>query len=364
VSVVEAAAARLRGLGDLSGRLERASSVPELVSVAAAASLVLLAADAVAVCRVEGSRGRVRVLHNAGDLAEWEEAWPADETYQVRDFPQAVLTLDGEAPAWRGSRDDPGTRPSDREMIHRLGRRHAMAVQLQAAGRVWGELYLTRGDDPAFDLEAQAVGVVLAGLISTALSRLELLADLSRLAYTDQLTGLANRRATDDWLHARLSAPEPFATVTVLLCDINGMKAVNDRLGHPAGDELIRLVGEALATAAAGLDDCLAARVGGDEFVLLVQGATAEQVSGVAAVLTGVELPHGAGLAVGASSIRNGSPPPNRATTRVLAACDWPATWGARPTRTAEPLCVKLTVGGSVSPRLSYFPRKSAASCR
>ena len=72
----------------------------------------------------------------------------------------------------------------------------------------------------------------------------------------------------------------------------------------------------------------------------------------------------GAGRPIGASSSRNGSPWANRATTRVRGYVGWPGTWGARPTRTVEPLWVKLTVGGSDIPRFSYRPRYRAASWR
>ncbi len=307
-------------LGELSVRFESCGTVPEAVSAAGQAALHLLGADSAAVCRLEDSGAQVRVLHNAGHRGGSEEAWPTDETYAVDELPGTLLVPDSATRARRCSADDASLSEVERGRLGRLGRRHALVVQLQVGGRPWGQLYATREHDPAFDAEREWIAIILAGLLSSALARLELLSELSRLAYTDALTGLVNRRAADDWLNERLIAPEPFPTVGAVLCDINGMKAVNDRLGHGAGDELIRMVGAALASAAVELGDAVAARVGGDEFLLLAQGADAEQIAALANRLSRLELPHDSSLAVGAATMTtrpaSGSTP--EAAARVL----------------------------------------------
>jgi diguanylate cyclase (GGDEF)-like protein/PAS domain S-box-containing protein len=91
--------------------------------------------------------------------------------------------------------------------------------------------------------------------------------ELARRATHDPLTGLPNR----DLLHQRLEAllgrtGEEGAAVVFL--DLDGFKAVNDRHGHAAGDDLLREVGRRLRTATRGHDTV--ARYGGDEFVLLL----------------------------------------------------------------------------------------------
>lgn len=94
---------------------------------------------------------------------------------------------------------------------------------------------------------------------------------LSQLANTDPLTGLENRRAWDDHLQERCRSifAESRSGCLVLL-DLDHFKRVNERFGHLAGDEVLRQVGQALKKQAAAKG--YAARMGGDEFVLLLAG--------------------------------------------------------------------------------------------
>ena len=87
----------------------------------------------------------------------------------------------------------------------------------------------------------------------------------SGLARTDELTGLANRRALLSALDAAVSAQTPAA---LLLLDLDRFKEVNDTLGHHVGDQLLRLVGARLAGAVRGTGTV--ARLGGDEFAVLL----------------------------------------------------------------------------------------------
>ncbi|MBV9702520.1 MAG: sensor domain-containing diguanylate cyclase [Methylobacteriaceae bacterium] len=92
---------------------------------------------------------------------------------------------------------------------------------------------------------------------------------LEFLGKHDVLTKLYNRSFYVDELN-RLERKGP-APVTVLIADVNGLKAVNDQLGHAAGDALLRRAGEVLAEAVEL--PCHAARIGGDEFAVLMPAA-------------------------------------------------------------------------------------------
>ena len=93
-------------------------------------------------------------------------------------------------------------------------------------------------------------------------------AQAQHLAFHDSLTGLANRARFEDRLsHELARARATVGSLALLYLDLDGFKQVNDTLGHPAGDELIRAVGQRLVATVRGSD--LVARVGGDEFAII-----------------------------------------------------------------------------------------------
>lgn len=99
------------------------------------------------------------------------------------------------------------------------------------------------------------------------------------LANTDTLTGVSNRRHFHDLATRALQQPVDPRPV-LLAFDIDHFKLINDRLGHPAGDRALRLVGRCMQEALRARD--LAGRLGGDEFALLLHGATPQQAVRVA----------------------------------------------------------------------------------
>jgi diguanylate cyclase (GGDEF)-like protein len=103
---------------------------------------------------------------------------------------------------------------------------------------------------------------------ATALYNARVRAGLERMAYTDPLTGLPNRRRLDDEI-SKLRDEE----ISVLMIDFDGLKQVNDELGYDRGDALISLIGAALQKSLRDHD--LAIRLGGDEFVVLLPATDA-----------------------------------------------------------------------------------------
>jgi diguanylate cyclase len=114
---------------------------------------------------------------------------------------------------------------------------------------------------------------------------------LRHQAMHDPLTGLPNRAAAFDRLSTALAAA---GTGRLGLCylDLDGFKAVNDRYGHDAGDELLVTVAERIASVA-GDADALAARIGGDEFIVLADPSPGERgmVALAAAILAELRRP-------------------------------------------------------------------------
>ena len=139
--------------------------------------------------------------------------------------------------------------------------------------RVWGGLYATRfAGQPRFTAADVEFAAAVATQVAAGVVQADHFARIERLAFQDPLTGLANRRAVDDRLEAevRPGAP-PDQPVSVVLADINRLKQVNDSFGHEAGDRLIAAVGEAVSRASGLVAGSLAARIGGDEFCIVVE---------------------------------------------------------------------------------------------
>jgi diguanylate cyclase (GGDEF)-like protein len=113
--------------------------------------------------------------------------------------------------------------------------------------------------------------------------------EVYKLAALDQLTGLYNRRSGEQRLAEEISrAVRHERPLTVLLIDLDGLKQINDRLGHPAGDLVLKGFSERLQKAIRGSD--LAVRIGGDEFMVLLPECRADEVKHVLSRLDGLEL--------------------------------------------------------------------------
>ena len=123
-----------------------------------------------------------------------------------------------------------------------------------------------------------------------SLAKVESLAsEVYKLAALDQLTGLYNRRSGEQRLAQEISRAQRHGRpLTVLLLDLNELKSINDRLGHAAGDLVIKGFAERLQRAIRGSD--LAVRLGGDEFMALLPECRADEVKHVLGRVEGLEV--------------------------------------------------------------------------
>jgi diguanylate cyclase (GGDEF)-like protein/PAS domain S-box-containing protein len=117
-----------------------------------------------------------------------------------------------------------------------------------------------------------------------ATERRQMIAQLRELSHRDALTGLFSRMFFDAHV-ARLEASGPMP-VACFMFDLDSLKIVNDVRGHAAGDELIRRAASLLRSCFR--DDDIIARVGGDEFAVLVSGTSDDAISSIAARIRGV----------------------------------------------------------------------------
>lgn len=123
------------------------------------------------------------------------------------------------------------------------------------------------------DHDARAIRAmkILARAVVANLELRRALQTSARLASTDPLTGLANRRAITDAIAAADSSEEPFAVIAI---DLDHFKEANDAAGHAAGDALLRAAANRLKDQVRSRD--VVGRIGGDEFVALLRGVSDE----------------------------------------------------------------------------------------
>src|SRR5580693_4487681 len=133
-----------------------------------------------------------------------------------------------------------------------------------------------------------ALGILVAAVLVRQLVVLVenqgLLSEVAREAFRDSLTGLANRAHFLHRLEQAVARRHPDAAPIAVLClDLDNFKSVNDALGHPAGDELlVRVAGRLTASVA---ETGTIARVGGDEFAVLIEGSIEESQAAAHRVL-------------------------------------------------------------------------------
>jgi len=137
-----------------------------------------------------------------------------------------------------------------------------VAFEMRAMGRDWQVTYV-----PA-EVDGEVTGVY--GLANDVTRLKEIEHELSRLARSDALTGLPNRRRFEERLAEAITRSERNAgSIALLYLDLDHFKAVNDSLGHQRGDELLQEFARRLRASVREVDTV--ARLAGDEFVVLLE---------------------------------------------------------------------------------------------
>ena len=258
----------------VAGVVAAAHRIEDVVEIAASRACEAVGAASLSISRWEVQGQVLRTLVNVGDLGPGEERHPEDEIYRLDEYDQLRAIIE-RGHDWRSSIDDEDIHPRERELLTRLGKAHATGVGIRLGGMPWGELWAARrADQPPFTERDVRFLHTITGLIASAAGRAEIFTRMTELAYEDPLTGVANRRAVEERLEVAM--PEAIAAgrdFALLLCDLDGLKELNDAHGHQVGDAALARVADDLREVAG---DGLVARIGGDEFCVLLDGCSAD----------------------------------------------------------------------------------------
>ena len=163
-----------------------------------------------------------------------------------------------------------GAADAERTLGFHLSARSAFRdIEVLAANEEDEERYWSLTGRPVYDSFKNFCGFRGHGTDLTEKRRSE--QQVTRLAHYDSLTGLANRVQMSEALEQILAAPrERDRACTVLMLDLDRFKQVNDTMGHPAGDALLKQVAQRLERVLDGIGRC--GRLGGDEFEVIIPG--------------------------------------------------------------------------------------------
>ena len=249
-----------------------ANDLNSVLELAAEEALQAIGGASLSISRFERDSNCYRTLINVGSLGPGEERYPAEELYDVDSYPMIQRMAQTGQPYFN-SLDDPDCDPAAAGILRRLGKSSDLGVPIVVEGRNWGEVWATTfADTTPFRAEDVQFLEAVSGQLANAITRAELFSEVSRLAYEDPLTSLANRRAFDERLEramTRFNAED--SSVALLLADVDRLKVINDSYGHDVGDRALRGVAKALVAASAELPGSFVARIGGDEFCILVE---------------------------------------------------------------------------------------------
>jgi diguanylate cyclase (GGDEF)-like protein len=244
----------------------------------------------------------------AGDQVVTFAYHPSDmegikSAYDLAEFPATRRVLMSGDPCFVDVAD-PSCDPNEIAYLRSVGQASMVILPLVVRGESIGILELTSNESQVFSDRNVALAQLLAREAAVSLENARLYDEIHDQAFRDALTGLANRRLFLERLTGVLERRRGSGSHTgVLFMDLDNFKLLNDRFGHPTGDEVLKAVGERLRQTIRPGDT--AARLGGDEFALLLEEVEGpeEAVAVARRLLDAVARP----LVVGDGQMRTGT---------------------------------------------------------
>lgn len=250
-------------LADLSNLLLSCDASDEAYVVLGKAAREMYGQLSGAVYLYGASRNVVELVTSWGDLPVAKTFPPAD-CWALRRGRVHHVSVSGAEPACRHTSDGKSS--------------SAICVPMLAQGEALGVLHLVGASelgDRVLTPVAQRLAVAAAEACALALASIQLREKLSDQSLRDSLTGLYNRRYAEETLLREIArAKREGSALSVVMLDLDHFKRFNDEFGHDAGDMALREAAAVLVESVRTSD--VVSRVGGEEFLLLLPGASVE----------------------------------------------------------------------------------------
>jgi len=267
--------ARTAALLGLAQELAECDSVEAVARVATAALPEIIDCDAASILLWDTERGELRPIAVAGLKAAQGEVY-MKSTIPVGQTPELTGLLTRREPVVVTVQE---ASPVVAQLLRATETHTLVGVPLLAGDVFMGVATVSWCDAVAAEVVAEAV-VRASGAshqCATAMQKARLLGTVQHQSQYDSLTGLPNRALFALELDAALSASAAETQTAIVFCDLDDFKRVNDRLGHRAGDELLRQVAARLRALMSPTDTI--GRLGGDEFAIVLQSTSGEQAA-------------------------------------------------------------------------------------
>jgi diguanylate cyclase (GGDEF)-like protein len=266
-----APANRLQALLDLSHKVSSSLDLNDVLAAFADRAAGLTGATAAELSFWDRDRDCLVMLveHLQGTDEITEEG---GQVYRLSDFPATrhVLTMQQPLQIRVSNEDDD---PAERKLLESRDQKTLLMLPLVARGETIGLLEVIDIEDRAFDAHDVDFCQALCDVVAVAVRNAMLYAEMQELAARDKLTGLYNRRLFEEQFDAAVARSlRNGEELSLLVVDLDGLKRINDLGGHPAGDEALKALADALLASVRAGD--VACRLGGDEFAVILPGAT------------------------------------------------------------------------------------------
>ncbi len=263
--------------------LEASQRTIDIIELIAEHALEQLRASSVSIARFDLDNDQLRVVINAGSLGEHDLRRPSEEVYPLSALPEALAYQAG---AQRLLSRTPTTSPATVRYLDLRGLSSEAVVPIiddESSAGAWGIVWATTYSEHNRQLAPADLNQLrsIADDLALAIQRADRFTEFENLALRDPLTGLWNRRILDESLAKIFSEYGPAEDAAVIICDVDELKAVNDNLGHSAGDNVLIEAANSLREATMNLPGVTVCRIGGDEFAVVIQSNGSEYADAI-----------------------------------------------------------------------------------